>query len=80
MCDVTHQYTLPIVSIDVPTEDGQHCMVEIQQDYCCAVWDIRISDALIRDHPEAIHAALGQALRELHHRYYDTKGLDYRFG
>jgi hypothetical protein len=57
------------VTVIVPTEghDGiwEHCYIDFRRCWEEAAWDVRISDGLIKQAPEAVHAALGLALMEL---------------
>jgi hypothetical protein len=53
------------VVVVVPTEDGQECWIEFRRHWQRMSWETEISDGLIRQCPQAIHAALGLALMEL---------------
>ncbi len=54
-----------IVRIVVPTEDDQECHVEFRRNWQRLTWEFEVSDELIRQSPEGVHAILGLALMEL---------------
>lgn len=56
------------VEIVVPfCRDGiiEYCHVEFKRNWQHRTWEFHISDALIKQAPEAVHAVLGLALMEL---------------
>lgn len=57
------------VEVAVPTEghDGllEWCHVQFRRSDHAYCWEFEISDSLIRQAPEAVHAVLGLALMEL---------------
>lgn len=58
-----------LVRVIVPTEgrDGieEDCYIEFRRCDRLHAWEVHISDDLIRQAPEAVHAVLGLALMEL---------------
>jgi hypothetical protein len=53
------------VTVMVPTEHGEWCHIQFRRCLYRRSWEIEVADELIRQSPEAIHAALGLALMEL---------------
>lgn len=52
-------------TIEVPTEDGQRCVIEFEQEMDERWWTVHISDELIRQAPEGLAAALGMAIIQM---------------
>lgn len=53
-------------TVTVPTEDGRKIAILFQRDDKWPnTWTVRITDELIAMAPQAIHAALGQALMQM---------------
>jgi hypothetical protein len=59
--------------VDVPTEDGKVCAIEFRQCPIRRTWQLEIADELVRQSPQGIHAALGQALMALGARIDGSK-------
>jgi len=52
-------------TVAVPTEEGRECHIDFKRCFYRLTWEVEVADELIRQHPEAVHAALGLALMEL---------------
>jgi hypothetical protein len=54
------------LDVTVPTEDGRLALILFRRCPDWPAWRVEISDDLIQQAPQAIHAALGQALMAMH--------------
>lgn len=53
-------------TVTVPTEDGRKAVIDFERDEKWPnTWTVRIADELIAMAPQAIHAAVGQALMQM---------------
>lgn len=52
--------------VEIPTEDGRLCYLHFERRHP-GYWSLHISDELLKQSPQALHAAIGLALLELAH-------------
>lgn len=60
---MTHRRSLR--DIAVMTEDGRTALITFERGLVHDAWTVHISDELLAQSPQAIHAALGQAVMQM---------------